>query len=105
MQALLRSVAVISMKTFLVDRLIFEWSPEDKEDVMVDQHGLNLKNKHKGQPVSVLSLTIDDRGHGKNHPIGVPDDRVSWFIPDEGQILLQVSILMMMKLAMTMDHK
>ena len=38
--------------------------------------------------------TIDDGRHGEDNPVPVIDNRVDWFVPDDGQVVAKVAVLL-----------
>lgn len=83
---LVRSVAVHSMNTFFVFRVIFEWSPKKKER--------NLRTKVCVGKRHVLP-TIDDRRHGENDTVSVIDDRVNRLVFNNMKKVLQVIVCLL----------
>ena len=69
---LVRSVAVMSIKTFFVSREIRVWSP-----VQCSQH---THNTH-------ATLTINNRGHWQNHSVLVIDNWINRFVSYDGKVV------------------
>lgn len=43
-------------------------------------------------PPEVFVFTIDDGRHGEDDTIAIPDDRIDWFVSDDGKVVTYMTV-------------